>query len=182
MATLEALDKAYKPNWRLLPLALYCRHEPMTAERAAFFWQHDQRIHALTGQPFSEAYQQQVLQSLKVPFDSTNATLAFDIISRQIAPDQGIYLLHDISKIRFVDGMAQTLESLSEVAEKYGINARDFAEQFNLGWSDNLEQNVAEARNLMQKHNTNGVPTLIINDNLMDNNLTYNIDALMAVL
>lgn len=182
MATLEALDKAYKPDWQLLPLALYCRHEPMTTERAEFFWKHDQRIRALTGQPFSEAYQQQVLQSLKVPFDSTNATLAFDIISRQTAPERGIYLLHDIAKIRFVDGLPQTLETLSQVAEKYGIDGNKFAEQFGQGWSGSLDKDVAKARDLMQKYNTNGVPTLIINDKLIDNSLTYNPNALIAVL
>ena len=52
----------------------------MTAEFAAHAWKNDQRIEAMTGQTFSEAYRRQVLETIGTPFDSSMATLALTAV------------------------------------------------------------------------------------------------------
>ena len=65
-------------------------------------WCNDERIERLTGQPFSTAYRENVLQG-GGQFDSQNSLLALTAV-RKMAPEQEINVLSALQTARYVDG------------------------------------------------------------------------------
>lgn len=169
---LAAVDAALAPAWTLLPTGLFAQPQSMTAQKAAYFWQNDQRIAELTGQVFSPAYREQVLADLATPFDSTLATQAWlHIVAAQ--PSAGLQALHRIQALRYMDGEAYTPASLSRVAATLGLDALAFQQALQGGWPAQAEALLGQARQLMHRHGLNGVPSLLCQGRPVPSQLLY---------
>lgn len=108
----------------LLPTGLFS--DPgrmMTAEFAEYAWKNDQRIAAMTGQVFNEAYRRQVLQAANVPFDSSAATLALTTVALD-EPSREVDVLHAMQEARYRFGRDVTdVATLCAVLVEAGFSA-----------------------------------------------------------
>ncbi|WP_373746066.1 MULTISPECIES: DsbA family protein [Neisseria] len=87
----------------LVPTGLFYRSgRVMDADFAQYAWNNDERIERLTGQPFSTAYRENVLQG-GGRFDSENSLLALTAV-RETAPEKELALLGALQTARYVDG------------------------------------------------------------------------------
>lgn len=75
----------------------------MTAEFADYAWTADQRIAALTGRSFTEAYRRRVLQAVGTAFDSSAASLALTAVAMH-APDREADALRVLQEARYIAG------------------------------------------------------------------------------
>lgn len=101
-ATLPKLNEIYPLT--LTPTGLFYQSgRKMDADFARYAWGNDQRIEKLTGQPFSQAYLENVLQG-QGDFDSANSLLALTAV-QQIAPEKEFATLAALQTARYVDGL-----------------------------------------------------------------------------
>ena len=161
---LRALTKAEGlPPLTLHPTGLFAGRgaRPMDRHFAAYAWSNDQRIAALTGQIFSEAYRAGPLASFDRPFDSTAATRALTAVHR-VAPAREAEALAAIQSARFVDGrdvtdpavLADILSALG-LGEAAGLAADPTLDAL-------VERRTAQGRALLAEARGNGVPTLAL--------------------
>lgn len=138
---------------------------PMDAQFAAYAWSNDQRIAQLTGQPFSQAYREQVLGQPAGRFDSGPATLALTAVA-QTEPARELEALHAFQHARYVDGRDTTaLTVLADVLSALGLHAaaalvREPTDALRAA----MLQRVAAARADMQALGAQGVPQLAVGD------------------
>lgn len=101
-ATLQKLNEIYPLT--LTPTGLFYQSgRKMDADFARYAWSNDQRIEKLTGQSFSQAYLENVLQG-EGEFDSENSLLALTAV-QQIAPEKELTTLAALQTARYVDGL-----------------------------------------------------------------------------
>lgn len=138
---------------------------PMDAQFAAYAWSNDQRIAQLTGQPFSQAYREQVLGQQAGRFDSGPATLALTAVA-QTEPARELEALHAFQLARYVDGRDTTAPTvLADVLSALGLHAaaalvREPTDALRAA----MLQRVAAARADMQALGAQGVPQLAVGD------------------
>ncbi len=129
---------------------------------AAQAWANDQRIAALSGRQFSEAYRRDVLGADDASLDSTLATLAVTAVV-DTTPDRVIEALAAIQAARYVDGKDVTSSAIvANVLTDLGLAdaaARVLAPDTTL--TDLVRARTAQARDLIAAHNVQGVPALI---------------------
>lgn len=129
---------------------------------AAQAWAMDQRIGALSGQPFTEEYRTKVLGAEDALLDSTVATRAVTAVSAS-APDRVIDALVAIQSARYQDGKDVT--SANVVAGLLTDLGLADASARLLAADDALLQQVITqtkaARELMTAYRLQGVPSLI---------------------
>ncbi|TCS48362.1 putative protein-disulfide isomerase [Primorskyibacter sedentarius] len=129
---------------------------------AAQAWANDQRIAALSGRQFSDAYRDKVLGARDALLDSTVATLAAAAVA-DTAPKRVIEVLSAIQAARYVYGkdvtsaavVASLLENLGLVDASARVLSPDAA------LAEQLRDRTTKARNLMETYNMQGVPSLI---------------------
>ncbi len=163
----------------LLPSGLFA--EPgrrVTSEFAAYAWQNDQRIAALTGQAFSAAYRRQVLEAVGTAFDSSAATLALSAVALTV-PAHEADALRLLQEGRYVTGL-----DITDIGTVRGILAenglRSAADALESPADALLSANaarIASGRSTLRELGAAGVPTLVLEDGtsrrLMDSNLLY---------
>lgn len=90
----------------LAPTGLFAGEasRPMDKQFAAYAWQNDQRIARLTGQPFSEAYRENVLGAAGGLFDSAPATLGLVAVGLT-EPARELEALKALQRGRYSDGL-----------------------------------------------------------------------------
>jgi putative protein-disulfide isomerase len=129
---------------------------------AAQAWANDQRIAALSGRQFSDAYRNKVLGAEDALLDSTVATLAVTAVA-DTAPERVIEVLSAIQTARYVDGKdvtsAAVVASLLEILGLVDASARVLTPDAAL--AEQLRDRTAKARDLMETYNMQGVPSLI---------------------
>lgn len=129
---------------------------------AAQAWANDQRIAALSGRQFSEAYRDKVLGAEDALLDSTVATLAFTAVA-DTAPERVIEVLSAIQTARYVDGKDVTSSVVvANLLESHGLadaSVRVFTPDTAL--AEQMCDRTAKARDLMETYNMQGVPSLI---------------------
>lgn len=157
---LAALKQQSPLAWQLHPTGLFAHPQAMDAGMAQYFWSNDQRIGQMTGQVFSQQYKDQILGDLSAPFDSSDATLAWYLISRQV-PEQGLDVLHRVQQLRYVGGQ-QTRDGLADLAAAFGIDRDQLIQDFSAGWPDELHTTTRNAQQLMTDHGLRGVPALLL--------------------
>lgn len=133
---------------------------------AAQAWAMDQRIGALSGQPFSDDYRRNVLGSEDALLDSTVATRAVAAVATS-APDRVIDALTAIQSARYKDG--QDVTSADVVADILTDLGLTDASAGLLAADADLLQSVntltTAARALMDRFALQGVPSVIITKN-----------------
>ncbi|GHD58041.1 DsbA family protein [Jeongeupia chitinilytica] len=157
---LAALRDASPLPWRLLPTGLFAGADDVPAADA-YFWRSDLQIRERTGVAFSETYRDRVLGGDTVVLDSTAATLAWHLVTRQ-RPGQALDVLQRVQALRYVDGMLVDASQLAVLAGEFGLEATALQADFAAGWSDALHHDVAQARVLMRQLNLRGVPVLLL--------------------
>lgn len=129
---------------------------------AAQAWENDQRIAALSGQTFSEAYRRDVLEADDASLDSTIGTLAVTAVADS-APDRAIEALSAIQRARYVDGKDITSAAVvADILTDLGLTdaaARVLSPDAAL--TELVRKRGAVARDLMSSHHLQGVPALI---------------------
>jgi len=147
----------------LVASGLFIGDRALTPEFAAYAWENDQKIRALTGQTFSEAYRDKVLGQEGGKIDSGPATLALTAVQLR-EPEKGLAILHALQAARWVDGLDITAEAVvADVLRRAGI-AEDTVAAFlaeDEAVIDALNQRAAFAGELLQKLGARGVPTLV---------------------
>ena len=134
----------------------------MDAGFAAYAWDNDRRIEALTGQPFSHAYRERILQP-GIAFDSTAATHALAAVGLD-APRRVFDAYKAIQHARYVDGRDTSVpEEVAAVLDGAGLAAP--AKRMLVADAEVLasaRRQIALGRRLMAAHGARGVPTLIL--------------------
>lgn len=105
----------------LTPTGLFFRSgRVMDADFAQYAWGNDQRIQRLTGQAFSTAYRENVLQG-GGQFDSQNSLLALTAV-REMAPEQEIAVLSALQTARYIDGRDNAdLDVIADILHTQGL-------------------------------------------------------------
>ncbi len=141
---------------------LFIGDRALTPEFAAYAWENDQKIRALTGQTFSQAYREKVLGATESTIDSGPATLALTAV-QLTEPEKALATLHALQGARWIDGLDITSEAVvAEVLRRAGIAEATVAAFLaeDEAVIDMLNQRAAFARELMERLGARGVPTL----------------------
>jgi putative protein-disulfide isomerase len=150
----------------------------MDAAFAAYAWSNDQRIAKLTGQPFTEAYRENVLGRLGHPFDSAAMSLALTAVSLTDAP-QELATLQAFQEARYVEGLdTANAAVVGELLRRLGLHAA--AERMANADKALLEAHahrLQKAQGLMQRLGAQGVPALVVHGStgprLLASNVLY---------
>ncbi|SMY06133.1 DsbA family protein [Flavimaricola marinus] len=129
---------------------------------AAQAWANDQRIAALSGQQFTQAYRRDVLGAEDASLDSTVATLAVTAVA-DTAPDRVIEALARIQAARYVDGKDVTSSAVvADLLAELGLKeASARVLEPDTALLDLVRNRTTEARTLMTAFGLQGVPALI---------------------
>lgn len=136
---------------------------PMDAQFAAYAWANDQRIQQLTGQPFTQAYRDQILGAANGRFDSGPATLALTAVA-QTAPERELDALHALQHARYVDGRDTTDAGvIAEALRGLGLaQAAALALAPDVALRTRITERVAHAQATLRAVGANGVPQLVV--------------------
>ena len=163
---LAGLAERHGAALRMMPVGLFMQPRPVAAI-AEHAWHNDQRIVALTGQRFTEAYRSRVLLAADGVFDSTpltRALVALGALDTALEPR----LLHVAQLARYVDGMDTcTVDAVSRIAADvatsagHGLDADELAARLrdDRVLAENTARRVAAARQAMP---AGGVPQLLL--------------------
>ncbi|MBU2961612.1 DsbA family protein [Citreicella sp. C3M06] len=129
---------------------------------AAQAWASDQRIAALSGQKFTEAYRQNVLGADDASLDSTVATLAVTAVANT-NPERVIEALRAIQSARYVAGKDVTTAAVvADVLTDLGLaDAAACVLSPDAALAELVRRRTAQARTLMTTYQLRGVPALI---------------------
>uniref|UniRef100_UPI0023531100 DsbA family protein n=1 Tax=Actinobacillus porcinus TaxID=51048 RepID=UPI0023531100 len=145
----------------LTPTGLFYQSgRKMDADFACYAWGNDQRIEKLTGQPFSQAYLENVLQG-QGEFNSANSLLALTAV-QQIAPEQELAVLSALQTARYVDGLDNAdLAVIEQVLHKPNLSQAVplLSEQ---STQTALAQRLQFGQQLAHHCGVQGVPQLIV--------------------
>jgi putative protein-disulfide isomerase len=149
----------------LLPTGLFSGPgaRPMDAGFAAFAWSNDQRIERLTGQRFTKAYQEKVLNISGTILDSGAAALGITAAGIH-DPARRVSALKAMQEARYVDGrdvvsMTGVIEVLADAGMK---DAADLLVAPTEDFMDAHQQLIGRGRALFQRLYANGVPALAV--------------------
>lgn len=170
---LQAVAQTWPDRLQLLPSGLFAEDgaRPMTPAFAEYAWSNDQRIAAMTGQVFSPAYHQQVLQgSAAQRFDATAMTRALTAV-HTAAPQCEPAVLHALQIARYVAGedtsvagVVARVTAASMQQTGHAWDAATLAHQLqhdpDLAQATRARIQTAQAR--MQALQIRGVPQLLI--------------------
>lgn len=165
-ATIQRLSQEASLRLELAPTGLFADGgRVLDAAFANHAWSNDQRIAALTGLPFTEAYRQNVLGRIGSPFDSSVATLALTAVAAS-EPAREVELLRALQDARYVLGqdtcdgrvVAQVLRDCGLAVAADRLTNRDPAL---------LTANAArirKAQGQLHAHGVRGVPALLVSN------------------
>ncbi len=149
----------------LLPTGLFsgAGARPMDAGFAAHAWDNDQRIERLSGQRFTQAYLDKVLNVRGTLLDSGAATLGI-VAAGANDPNRRLSALKAIQHARYVDGRdIVTVDGVADVLTNAGMP--DAAEMLKAPAEALMTAHrelVGRGRVLFQRLHANGVPSLAV--------------------
>ena len=156
--------KAANVAIKLLPTGIFAGPggRAMDDDFAKFAWTNDQRIHRISGQPFTEQYRSAVLADRQQPFDSGPASQALTAVA-MTSPAHEMTALKAIQRARFVDGRNVTDgPTLRAILTEIGLSdAADALAQASQALTDAHDRRFGEAMALMRQFHAQGVPTFI---------------------
>lgn len=137
-------------------LWLGSRRQPVGEALRDYVRPHDQRIEALTGQPFGERYFNELLLSDGLLLDSEPPIRAILAVT-ELGGD-GLSLLHRIQQSHYLDGQwVGDQAHLARLAQEQGITPEAFAQAF--GQVD-LAGHLAQSQGWLRRLGGQGFPTL----------------------
>ncbi|ATM87205.1 MULTISPECIES: DsbA family protein [Yersinia] len=124
---------------------------------------HDQRIAALTGQTFGDAYYNDLLNDTSAVMDSTPPITA--ILAAESLGGRGADMLHRIQQGHYVeDRHISDASVLAELATDIGLNSDEFIHAFNATQEISI-QHINKSRIFLEKMRGHGFPTFVLQDN-----------------
>lgn len=164
-SVLQRLDALDEFSVTLLPTGLFADNNSRVMDPgfADYAWSNDLRIGTLTGQPFSEAYQRQVLGDHTRRFDSGPATRALSAVAIT-EPSRELEALGAIQRGRYVEGLDITdLEVLARILTGMGLSeAASLLLAQDNGLLVHSRERIKAAQGLMAQMGTSGVPALVL--------------------
>lgn len=169
---LAGLAGEYPDLLDLMPSGLFSTDggRDMSPAWAHHAWTNDQRIAAMTGQVFSEAYHRQVLLGDGLRFDSTMLNRALTA-ARTADPALEAKLLHELQIARYVGGRDTTqADVVAEVGAAFAARsglawqAATLAERLrsDIVLRQQTDARIRETRTLMDRLDIRGVPQLLV--------------------
>ncbi|EHP38997.1 protein-disulfide isomerase [Cupriavidus basilensis OR16] len=136
------------------------RAQNMSAEWRDFVRPHEERITALSGQPFSETYQQGTQFDYDVRLDSGPPTAA--MLAAESVGGAGLKMLERLQVAYYREGrpIAERSE-LIQIAEELGLDAASFANALDQA-SATLPDHFAQTQALLEEIGGHGYPALAI--------------------
>lgn len=121
---------------------------------------HDRRIHALTGQPFGDAYFNGLLLDETAVFDSTPPTLA--MLATQAMGHDPLEMLHLLQRSHYAEGRRIADESvLLALADEMGLDRLAFADAMRQQAGE-FAGHVGRSHREMAAHGLRGFPSLLL--------------------
>ena len=149
----------------LLPTGLFsgAGARPLDEGFAAHAWSNDQRIQRLTGQSFTQAYRDQVLNVRGTILDSAAATLGISAAGLE-DPRRRLSALKAIQRARYVDGRdIVTADGVAGVLVEAGMtDAADILRAPTESFLSAHRDLLGRGRALFQRLHANGVPSLVV--------------------
>lgn len=122
---------------------------------------HDQRIAALSGQPFGGAYRDGLLQDAEAWLDSDPPTAA--VLAAEALAGQGLAMLHALQQAHYQQGRRiAELAVLSELAHDLGLAADAFRAELQRHSGPKLAEHLVASRRALAQLGGGGFPTLAL--------------------
>lgn len=132
------------------------RRQPMGEALRDYVRPHDERIQALTGQPFGDRYFNELLLSEGLLLDSEPAIRA--VLAVCALGGNGLTLLHRIQQSHYRDGQwVGSLAHLTRLAQEQGIEPAVFEPAYR---DANLSEHLAQSQAWLRRLGGQGYPTL----------------------
>ncbi len=133
---------------------------------------HAQRITAMTGKPFGEAYTNGLMRDGTVLLDSEPPTAA--ILAAEAATGRGADMLVRMQEAHYVDGRRVFERSaLADLAAEVGIEREVFDAAFAAQVGSAVQNHINESRQLLSRVGGQGFPTFVLEHqgslNVLDN-------------
>lgn len=136
------------------------RRRPMTQEFRDLIRFHEQRMYAVSGQPFGDGYTEGLLRDPSVVYDSGPPTIA--ILAVQALTGRGAEMYEAAQRAHYVQGRSIfKWEVLASLAADLGVQAETFAAQ----WAKEavgIECHYGHSRALLEQIGGLGFPTLAL--------------------
>lgn len=134
---------------------------PVTPKVRDYVLRHDQRIAAVTGQVFGEAYLSELLFDESETLDSEPPTTA--ILAAQAMSSDGLEMLKRIQIAHFIDGRRISRRAtLIDIAAKMGLDPNEFGASCDLFRGEFTMNHIEETRRLMYSVGATGFPTFLL--------------------
>lgn len=132
------------------------RRQPMGTALRDYVRPHDERIQALTGQPFGQNYFDELLLKDGLLLDSEPPIRA--ILAVSALGGDGLAMLHRIQQSHYLDGQwVGALAHLTALALEQGITAAAFEQAYQ---NVNLSAHLTESQGWLRRLGGQGYPTL----------------------
>ena len=137
------------------------RRKQITADWRAYVLPHDDRIAAMSGQPFGDAYRDGLLNDTSVWLDSAPPTTA--ILAAEQLGGQGLAMLGAIQRAHYVQGLQVAEQAtLQALAEQLGLDSAAFNAAYTQLDGAATEAHFAASRRLLAMAGGQGFPTLAL--------------------
>ncbi|MGL4250574.1 MAG: DsbA family protein [Aeromonas sp.] len=142
-------------------LWLGSRRQPMGEALRDYVRPHDQRIEALTGQPFGERYFNELLLREGSLLDSEPPIRA--VLAVTALGGDGLAMLHRIQQSHYRDGIwLGDIDHLAKLAAEQGIASKPFVTAYH---EANLANHLADSQVWLRRLGGQGYPTLGLSHN-----------------
>lgn len=136
---------------------------PVTEALRNYVMPHDERIAAMTGQPFGPDYYDGLLRDTDAVFDSAPPTAAVLAANDMGGQARGLDMLKRIQQAHYVQGRrVAELEVLAALASEIGLNAGEFVMRWEEWAGARLHEHIADSRALLERLGGTGFPTFAI--------------------
>lgn len=136
------------------------RRKQIDSQWRDYVMPHDQRIAALTGQPFGENYYEGLLRDTSIVLDSSHPIRAMLAVSS--LGGNALAYLHSVQLAHYRDGKCASDEgNLHLLAEELALNGAVFAQEYAKN-EDAFYQHILETRALMNQLGAQGFPTVAL--------------------
>ncbi|MCT9813015.1 DsbA family protein [Acidovorax sp. Be4] len=132
----------------------------ITPEWRGYVMPHDERIAALTGQPFGDAYFNGLLNQIGATLDSTPPIAA--MLAAEALNGRGLDLLARAQTAHYVEGQQiSTVAVLRSLAQELGLDPQAFATQYQTALAT-VPEHIHESREWLQASGGQGFPTFLL--------------------
>lgn len=144
------------------------RKKNITPDWKDFASAHDEKIEALSGQPFGKAYKNGLLNDTTAILDSEppiKAMMAAEKLSKS-----GLAMLIALQKAMYFEGReVAKLETLSQIASEQGLSEEAFKKAYRSIQKADFDQHIATSRHVLGDIQGNGFPSagLALNETKM---------------